>query len=88
MTISKTEFDKLMNKFGFGTRNSGDKLAWLEIDGKIVVRTKRSNGSGELPMQDVIRQQLKLNETQLRNAIKCILSRPDYIDILKGKGIL
>lgn len=88
MTIKRKEFDRLVDKFGLTTRNSGDLLAWLVIDGKMVVRTKRSNKQGDLPMQDSIRQQLKLNETQLKEAIDCRLSRDGYLEILRSKGIL
>ena len=34
MTIKSYEFDKLVGKFGLKVRKSGDKLAWLEYDGK------------------------------------------------------
>ncbi len=88
MTIDRAEFDRIVSKFGLRTRESGDLLVWLEVDGKVVVRTRRSNKKGDLPMQHSIRQQLKLNETQLREAIDCTLSRKGYIDILRSKGIL
>ena len=88
MTIKSYEFDKLVGKFGLKTRESGDKLAWLEYDGKIVVRTRRSHKKGDLPMQNSIRKQLKLNENQLRDAIGCTLSFEQYIEILRTKGLL
>ena len=62
MTIKSHEFDRLINKFGFTTRESGDLLAWFEYNGKIITRTRRSRKQGDLPMQHSIRQQLKLNE--------------------------
>lgn len=82
------EFDRIISKFEFKTRDSGDLLAWLEHDGKVVVRTRRSKGSGDLPMQHSIRQQLKLNESQLRDAISCSLGKPGYLEILRSKGLL
>ena len=48
MNIKRHEFDRVLDKFGFVTRQSGDKLAFLIIDGKTVVKTKRSHGTGEL----------------------------------------
>jgi hypothetical protein len=39
-------------------------------------------------MQYSIRQQLKLNEEQLRQAVGCHLSRDDYIEILRAKGLI
>ena len=54
-----------------------------------MIYTKRSKGrGGELPFSHKIRQQLKLNEQQLRDAISCSLDRSGYLDILREKGIL
>ena len=89
MPLAAHEFDRLVSKFGFQTRNSKDLLAWLEVEGKVVVRTRRSRkSSGDLPMHHSIRQQLWLNENQLREAIKCTLDRDSYIGILREKGIV
>jgi hypothetical protein len=51
VTIKAQEFDRLVQKLGFQTRKGNDLLAWFEYEGKIVVRTRRSYGSGDLPMQ-------------------------------------
>lgn len=88
MTIKAHEFDHLVDKLKLKTRNSRDLLAWFEYEGKIITRTRRSKGSGDLPMQHSIRQQLKLNEEQFRKAIDCTLTRHDYINILQAKGLL
>ena len=81
------EFDRLENKLKLRTRNSGDRLAWFEYDGKIVVRTKRSHGNKELPA-NLIRQQLKVNEQQFSGLISCSVSLNDYVQILKEKGLI
>jgi hypothetical protein len=88
VTIKAREFDHLVAKLGLQTRDSGDLLAWFEFEGKKITRTRRSKGSGDLPMQHSIRQQLKLNEEQLRKAVGCQLTRDEYIEILRGKGLL
>jgi hypothetical protein len=88
MTIKAHEFDHLVAKLQLNTRNSKDLLAWFEVDGKIITRTRRSKGSGDLPMQHSIRQQLKLNEQQMNKALGCTLTRDEYIDILRTKGLL
>jgi hypothetical protein len=88
MTIKAKEFDHLADKLKLKTRNSRDLLAWFEYKGKIITRTRRSKGSGDLPMQHSIRQQLKLNEGQFKEAIGCTLTRQDYINILRNKGLL
>lgn len=82
------EFDLVVKKFGFKTRDSGDLLAWFEYEGKTITRTRRSKGSGDLPMQHSIRQQMKLTDDQLRDAISCTLDRDGYIEILRNKGLL
>jgi len=88
MTIKAREFDHLVAKLRLNTRNSGDLLAWFEFKGKKITRTKRPKGSGDLPMQHSIRQQLKLNEEQFKRAVSCNLDREDYIEILRAKGLL
>ena len=89
MPLAAHEFDRLVRKLGFETRHSRDLHAWLTIDDKIVVRTRRSKKtSGDLPMFHIIRQQLKLSDSQLREAINCTLDRDSYIVILRTKGIL
>jgi hypothetical protein len=81
------EFTKIENKLGLKTRNAGDRLAWFEHEGIVVVRTKRSHGNKDLP-ESLIRQQLKLNETQFSGLISCSVSRNDYIEILRSKRII
>jgi hypothetical protein len=89
MTIRARDFDLLISKFGFQSRNSGDLLAWFEYDGKVVVRTKRSHTRGsDLPFQHSIRQQMKLNQQELSQALRCHLDRDGYIELLRRKGIL
>jgi len=90
MSIRSRDFDRLISKFGFQTRDSGDLLAWFEYEGRVVLRTKRSRtpGSRDLPFQHTIRHQMKLNEDELGEAIRCTLGREDYIALLRRKGVL
>jgi hypothetical protein len=81
------EFEKIVNKLGLKTRNSGDRLAWFVHEGQTVVRTRRSMGNKEQP-GDKIRQQLKVNEVQLAGLISCTVSLQDYIEILKTRQII
>jgi len=85
--LKRHHFETIVTKLGLITRNSGDRHAWFEHDGKIIARTKRSFGTAELPT-DLIRQQLKLNEDQLGNLVGCQLGRAEYIEILRGRGLL
>ncbi len=82
------EFDLLISKFGMATRQGHHLIAWLEVDGKMVARTRRSNCAGDVPAEHMIRQQLHLNENQLREAIGCSLGKADYIGILRSKNVI
>lgn len=89
MTIKAKDFEHIIGKLGFLVRDAGDRLAWFEHEGKIAVRTKRSYTKGrDLPFQHSIRQQMKLNEDQLRRAKGCKLTRDEYVEILRSKGVL
>lgn len=81
------EFSKLETKLRLKTRNSGDRLAWFEHEGKVITRTKRSHGNKDLP-ESLIRQQLKVNEEQFAGLISCSVQRSDYIAILRKKGLI
>jgi hypothetical protein len=81
------EFERLEAKLELRTRNTNDRHAWFEYEGKVITRTKRSHGRGfDLP-RDLIRQQLKLSEHQLADILNCTLHREDYITILKTKRL-
>ncbi len=81
------EFEILVTKLDLKTRNARDRLAWFEYGGKVVTRTKRSHGHGDLP-QHLIRQQLKLTEQEMAGIIGCTLYRNDYVAILQKKGLI
>ena len=86
--MKRHEFDRIVNKLQLKTRNSSDRLAWFEYEGKRITRTKLSHGKGDLPCGDQIRQQLKLNVHQLRGIIDCHLGLKDYVDILRKKDLI
>ena len=88
MPIRAREFDRMVNKFGFQTRHGRDLHAWLAYEGNIVVRTRRSKSSGDLPMEHSIRQQMKLNRQEFNLARRCTMTRDQYIEILKRKGVI
>jgi hypothetical protein len=81
------EFSKLETKLALKTRNSGDRLAWFEHEGKVITRTKRSHGNKDLP-EHLIRQQLKLSEQQFSGLISCSVTREDYVAILIKRGLI
>ena len=88
MPIKAREFDRMIDKFGFETRDGRDLLAWLTYNGKRVVKTRRSKGSGDLPMEYSMRNQLKLNEDQFNEARRCVMTKVEYIAILKEKNVI
>jgi len=85
--VKAHEFDRIVNKFGMETRQGRDLLAWFEHEGRVITRTRRSKGTGDLPLV-LIRKQLALSEQQLRDAITCTLERDGYVEILRAKGLL
>lgn len=88
MSIRPHEYATLERKLGLKSREGRDRLSWFEHEGKVITRTRRSHGSGELPHSHSIRQQLKLSEDQLRDVLDCSIDRDGYIEILRGKGLL
>jgi len=76
-----------MRKFGFEERDGRDRWYWLTVEGRLVLRTRQSYGRKD-PPKDLVRQQLRLNEDQLREGIACTLGRDGYLEILRGKGLL
>ncbi len=82
------DFEKVVTKLDLQVRNTGDRHAWFEYDGKVITRTKRSFGKGfDLP-RDLIRQQLKVNDRQMAGLISCSFSKDDYVQVLKQKGLI
>lgn len=90
MSISTNDIDRAWRKLGLEIRNTGDKHAFLRVEGKVVITTLRSFGSGKLSgnIPHRIRQQLKLNDDQFRDLLRCPLGREEYIDILRQKNLI
>ena len=89
MSIKNRDLDRVFEKLQMEIRESGDRLAWLVVDGRRILSTKRSRGSKDMSgIAHLVRQQLKVNEDVFRGLIQCPVSRDDYIEILRGKGLL
>jgi hypothetical protein len=91
MSVRPPDVDTMWRKLGFDIDDSRkDVHAVLIIDGKIVIRTKRSHGakgtSGLIPQ--LIRQKMRLNEDQFSAALRCPLDKPAFLTILQDKGYL
>ncbi len=81
------EFDRIVRKFQMNSRQGRDLLAWFEYDGRVITRTRRSKGTGDLPVP-LIRKQLALDEAKMRGAIRCTVGLDDYVQILTVKGLI
>ena len=88
MTIKAHQFEHIISKLQMTSRNAGDRLVWFEYEGKIITRSRRSHGSGDLPFQKSMPKQLGLTPDEFRQAAACKLSRDEYIEILRRKGYL
>ncbi len=91
MSVKPKEVDNAWKKLGFKVdKKARDIKATLWVDGKVVLRTKRSHGakgtSGMIP--HFIRQQMRLNEDQFADALACPLDQESYFDLLREKGHL
>jgi hypothetical protein len=90
MSLKPKEIDRAWQKIGMVIKDGGDRFAKFYVDGKLILWTKRSMGSGKLDgnIPHLIRQQMKLDEEQFARLIACPLKRPEYIEILKEKGLI
>jgi hypothetical protein len=85
--LSSRDFDTIVGKLEMEIRDGDHRFALFRHDGRVVVRTKRSHGSKPQPTH-LIRNQLKVDEEQLRGLTQCWLAKPEYIEILKKKQII
>jgi len=88
VTLKRAEFDRIVTKLNLRVRQSGDLPVYFEYEDKMIVRSRRSNKQGDLPMPHAIRQQFKLDEDQFRDLLNCPLDYDGYVAILREKGLL
>ena len=90
MSLKVKDIDRAWEKIGMVIKDKGDRHARFYEGEKLITWTKRSLGSGKLDgnIPDMIRQQMKLNEEQFSRLIACPLKRPEYVEILRQKGLI
>lgn len=91
MSISAEVLDRAWEKVGMSVQDrSVDRWAYLFVEGKRVIATRRSKGTGKIAgnIPHLIRQQMKLNEEQFNALVNCPLTRQGYLEILRAKGLL
>lgn len=90
MSISGKDVDRAWAKLGMEIKDTNDRHALFKLNGKLILRTKRSFGSGKIDgnIPNFIRQQMRLDNVQFAELIACPLDRPRYIEILRGKKLI
>lgn len=90
MSISGKDVDRAWEKLGMEIKDTNDRHALFKVDGKLVLRTKRSFGSGKIDgnIPSFIRQQMKLDNEQFAELLACPLDRPRYVEILRRKKLI
>ena len=88
MSLHASEVERAWNKLDMVRKKTDDYHAYFYYEGKLILTTKRSFGSGKIegPLQHLIRQQLKLTTSEFNELIDCTIKRPEYVAILKKKG--
>ena len=91
MSLREGDVDQMWKKLGWSVDlKKRDVTATLVVNGAIVLRSRRSHGSGKLDgvIPQKIRGQMKLNESQFQAAYQCPLQRDEYFAILRLKGVI
>jgi hypothetical protein len=86
-----SEISRSLKRKGFQEGNGDHVFLYLMVDGKRTpVRTKVSHGRKEYrgALWACLKQQLKLENEQLDQLIRCQLSHEDYVGILRADGII
>lgn len=88
MQLKVKQVERIYEKLGMEVTKTHHKLAIFRYNGKLILKTRLSNGSGDAKAIDKIRQEFKLNETDFSNLRDCPLSKEGYVEILKRKGYI
>jgi hypothetical protein len=89
MPLTVKEFERICSKLEMVMKDGKDRYAYFYHDGKIITWTKRSHQRGDLGgLEHFIRNQLKVNEQQLRDLRDCPMKREDYVEHLRQRGLI
>ena len=78
MVITKQDGIKVVEKFGLPLKGKKERIAILSYNGQRVLSTAVPKGRGDMICTDKFRKQLKLNDEQLREAVKCPFGREEW----------
>ncbi len=90
MSTKVAEVLRAFEKRGMHIREGRDTLAFSCCGERLVLWTKVPHGRGQLKgrLPHYIRQQLRLNEEQFRKLLRCDTGRPEFVQVLRDKGIV
>lgn len=85
-----TEVLRAFKKLHMEIREGRDTLAFFYCGPRLVLWAKVPHKRGELKgrLPYYIRQQLRLDEEQFRQLVRCQVRKAEYVKILKDKGII
>jgi len=88
--MKKREAQIIFDKLEMEIRQTHHLIGWFVYAGRKILKTRISFGKGEIPgaIADKFRGQLKLNDKEFRALIDCSLTKDDYVEILKRKGLI
>ena len=90
MSWKAIDVERIHTKLKMEQREGRDRLAWFVHGGRRVLFTRLSHQRGDVAgrIMDFIRQQLKVNQTQLAGLRDCTVTYDDYVKILRDKNLL
>jgi hypothetical protein len=88
--LKKRQAELVFSKLRLEVQDSHHKMATLYHAGRAILRTRVSNGRGDIPPVIVakLRGQLHVSEDQLSALVDCTMTYGDYIEVLRKKGLL
>jgi hypothetical protein len=87
--LTVREFDIITGKLKMTARGGKHRYVWFEHEGKKILWTERSHGRGDIGrVEHVIRRQLRVNSTQMRDLANCPMTRDAYVAHLKAIGAI
>ncbi len=92
LSLKLAEAERLLVKLGWERAGDAKDIIWLyrAPDGRPVLRTKMSKGRGDMKgnVADKFRAQLRLTESEMRDALACAIGAQEYVALLRSKGYL
>lgn len=88
MQIKKQQALSVLKKLQFDIRTGGERFARFYHRGTLVLTTAVPHGKGDMYVSNQFRQQLKINQDQLREAIRCPFGHNEYLAHLEARGII